>query len=83
MLSGDTFLEVEMLAKEMFYILKAVTKAPFESLAPICTAISSAEGYNGRYFTLELSATFLKIASFLGTYDFQLDSRAIFEQSPY
>lgn len=35
-LSGDTFLEVEMLAKEMFYILKAVTEAAFESLAPIC-----------------------------------------------
>ena len=30
-LSGDTFL-----AKEMFYILKAVTEAAFESLAPIC-----------------------------------------------
>lgn len=82
-LSGDTFLEVEMLVKEMFYILKAVTKAPFESLAPISTAISSAKGYSGRHFTLEICATFLKIASFLGTYDFQLDSRAVFEQSSY
>lgn len=44
-LSGDTFLEVEMLVKEMFYILKAVTKAPFESLAPVSTAVSSAERY--------------------------------------